>query len=215
MEPIIEPDGLEHSESFQRCDHPERSAANRNRDIELFAAHKRASVLSIGRVAQELGERPSKAAPGSQSAMAPIRECRQLFRSEGFILFVAALLERSAFDDGSDELREAVVLFGEVFRNLVAGAAVVIFEAATQRIGEHFFRQATNEVTAFLFEEDVAQFARAFKGFAGDQFAGRIDRRAAIFIPPCADAVEVFEAEANRVHALMTNGAIGFGAYVY
>ena len=63
------------------------------------------------------------------------------------------------------------------------------------------------ELLALLFQQHAREVAWPLERLARDQLAGGINRRTAVLRAPRADAVEVLEAEADRVHARVARGA--------
>src|SRR4051794_33368018 len=120
--------------------------------------------------------------------------------------FPPAHLKWGAVHDLVHEVGKARVLF-QGMRHFLDGQPVVEFEATTERVGKHFFRSATQEITTLLREEDRPQFRRTVELFSADELARGINGPGVVLLAPCADAVESFEPEADRIHACVTTRA--------
>src|SRR6266481_6025037 len=120
------------------------------------------------------------------------RRLRHLF------FLTAPHFERRALHDFQNQRRKLVAVFRQALGDLVHGAFVIILQAATQRVGQHFFGQTTNEVIALAFEQNGFQAIRPIEGLARDQFAGGVDREIAFLLAPLANAVEILQTKTNR-----------------
>ena len=94
----------------------------------------------------------------------------------------------------------------------VHGGDVGGFEAAADRVGEHFFRQAAVEILAALDGEHALQLAHIGELFAGDELAGGVDLLAVLLLAKQPEGVEIFQRQPERIHAVVAGGAGGFFA---
>ena len=85
--------------------------------------------------------------------------------------------------------------------------------AAAEGVGEEFFGEAAVVVGAAGGDDEVFEGGQVGEGFAGDELAGGGgEGLAAILVAPEAHGVEVFEGEAEGVHAVVAGGTEGLGA---
>src|SRR5260370_37402325 len=122
-------------------------------------------------------------------------------REKGRRFFAAHDLEWGAAGYFEDECSETVAVPSEVLADLIHSALIVVFEAAAQSIGQHFFAEAPDEIVPLFLEQDRLEFSRTIKRFAADQFAGGVNGLAFVFSPPRSDGVVILQAEAKGIHA--------------
>src|SRR5689334_12932104 len=109
--------------------------------------------------------------------------------------------------------RPKVVLLKRLER--VADHAVVkAIEVSPQRIAEHLSRKILEELI-FAIQQHLFEFRGAGEFFSTGEFARSIDRLASDFSPPTADGVEVFQAKAERVHAIVARSTLGILAVLF
>src|SRR5439155_16756768 len=108
----------------------------------------------------------------------------------------ASHLERCAFCYFEDQGGEFVIGFGQVLRDAIHGALVVILQSSSQRVREHSFSEAVNKLTSFLLEQQVLKFRRSREHLAARKLAGGVDCKIAFLFAPGADRVEVLEPKA-------------------
>src|SRR5260370_25175529 len=121
-----------------------------------------------------------------------------------------SLLERLALVDFQHQTRKLGLPLPHVPRDLINRTFVVPFHAAAQGVGQHLLGQAVGERGIALLE-DRPQLRRAVERLSAGQHARGVDVLVSLFRAPGADRVEVLEAEAQRVHALMAGRTVGVG----
>src|SRR6185437_12254607 len=121
--------------------------------------------------------------------------CGSRLRRRGF---PAGFAERHAVDDSVDQRLELVIRIRKLFIEICQHAAVIGFETAAERVGEHFLRQRIGELRERGGERG-AHFGGRGEGGSVGKDAARIDGEGAILRAPFTDAVVVFEAEAEGV----------------
>ena len=89
----------------------------------------------------------------------------------------------------------------EALDDFIHGRRVVVFEAATERVGQKFFGQRAVKFLAMIFGENFFQVFHVLKRFAGHQLAGGVHGISRFVGAPQAEGVEIFQREAERVHA--------------
>ncbi len=104
------------------------------------------------------------------------------------------------------ERLHAVVLLTEPADDALHRAAVVALEAAAERIRQHLLGQRARELRHHP-AEHFAHLRRRLERLPRRQRTARVDREAAVHLPPLADRVVVLEPEAERIHAGVTGGA--------
>ena len=98
-------------------------------------------------------------------------------------IVAAAFLEGGAFNDAVDQLAQLAVVLFEAFDELVDGGRVVVFDAAADRVGEEFLRQAAVEILAALGGQDLFQFGDVGEFLAGEELAAAVDLLAEAGVP--------------------------------
>src|ERR1044071_4905049 len=149
----------------------------------------------------------------ARAAPVPRRNAR---RGSDFLVSIIACsphLKRHAFDDAENDGRPAVVVGVGFTDDLAQNRTVVFLYAAAQRVGQEPLGERLDE-KAFLVEQDLAQASRAVEHRAVGQDDGRVDRPGADAdgVAPFADAVEVLQRKADRVHDPVADRAFGIGA---
>jgi len=109
-----------------------------------------------------------------------------------------------------NELFDVAVVFLQRLGELVDGGGVVVLDAAADGVGEEFFGEGAVEVFFALGGEDVLEGGDISEGFTGDQLAGGVDGLAVFARTEAAEGIEVFEAQADGVHAGVTTAAVWF-----
>src|SRR5882672_2180006 len=136
------------------------------------------------------------------SASLPLR-----IRRYSAIRFTAALLERHASRDFRNQTGEPIAPSRDASGDLIQRAFVIEFETAAQGVGQHFLGETPDEFVALLRRQDGGKLARTFELFPTHQFTTGVDGEIPVLLPPGADAVEILEAKADRIHPRMTRGA--------
>src|SRR5688572_3337503 len=80
-----------------------------------------------------------------------------------------------------------------------------MLDAAAEPVGHELVGQRADEHLR-LRQDRLAQADRSVDRRAGSQLAGRVDPSTRFLHPPLADAVKVFEREAERIHDAVTAG---------
>jgi hypothetical protein len=127
--------------------------------------------------------------------------------SARLIAFAATQLKGRTFDDAHDEARKAVAIPLRVIDDSIQRYTIIILHSSPQCECEHPVRQGSEKFLALLVNENFFEVGRICKRFSGKKFAASVHFEFAIFFAPGADAIEVFKAETNGVHARMAGGA--------
>src|SRR5438128_2139092 len=117
-------------------------------------------------------------------------------------------LKRRALDDSSNQGREPEVMVLRVLNDLADRGHIVILEAASERVSQHFLRHDADENLP-LADERLAQANDAVEGGAVEQRSRWIDPSAFVVRSPMANDVEVFQSEPDRVHRFVAARADG------
>ena len=112
-----------------------------------------------------------------------------------------------AFDHGEDQGRKSVFVRGEPGDDLVDGPAIGSFAGRGPERKSASSRRGSGQMRRGGRSECGLELGRARKGPAARQPARRIDRLPRHRVTPGADGVEVFQSEAQRVHAPVARGA--------
>src|SRR5207249_3368622 len=116
-------------------------------------------------------------------------------------------LKRLALDDAEDERREAVVVACGIPRDGADQRHVLILDAAAQAIRQQFFGHDFHELTGVP-KQPFPQTRRAVDFRAVVHLGRRVDGRSLLVRSPQANAVEVLEREADRVHQTVALDAV-------
>src|SRR2546425_5550744 len=117
-------------------------------------------------------------------------------------------LKRRALDDSCNQGREPEVMVLRVLNDLADRGHIVILEAASKRVSQHFLRHDADENLP-LADERLAQANDAVEGGAVEQRSRWIDPSAFVVRSPMANGVEVFQSEPDRVHRFVAARADG------
>src|SRR5690349_2736858 len=117
------------------------------------------------------------------------------------------LLERRRIDNAQQQGGELAVMVVESLHDPVDGFHVVVLGAPAGGVGQQLGAERTVEVGTVPVDEDTLELAHAAEAFARDQAAFCHDGLFALRVAPHADAVEVLEAEADGVHAVVAGAA--------
>ena len=121
--------------------------------------------------------------------------------------FAAARGEGEAAHDFEDEGLGLEVVFLEGGLEAGEGGQVVGFDAAAEGVGQQFEGQVT-PVAFALCQEELFEFGGAGEGAAVGQGGADVEGLVIDLIAPAADGVEVFEGEAEGVHAGVAGAAV-------
>src|SRR5712691_1293554 len=116
-------------------------------------------------------------------------------------------LKRLALDDAEDERGEAVVVLCGIPRDGADQRHVLILDAAAQAIRQQFFGHDLHELTG-VSKQPFPQTRRAVDFRAVVHLGGRVDGRSLLVRSPQANAVEILEREADRVHQTVALDAV-------
>src|SRR5688500_11285342 len=133
------------------------------------------------------------------AAPAPRRNARRWIAFLCITIAHTPHLEWRAFDDAEDHDGPAVLVSRRIAHDLAHGRAVIRLDAAAERVSEQPLGERVEEQVLFA-EQHFAQAARAVEGSAVGQHTGGIDRTRTDGVAPAAQAVEILQREAERVH---------------
>src|SRR5947199_8793758 len=102
------------------------------------------------------------------------------------------------------------IMLLELIHDLIDGLSIVIFHAAAHSISKHFLGQTAIEIEPMPGGQSALHFANVVKFLAGDKLACGVDWLVAFLLAPHAERIEVFQRQAERVHAIVAGSAKRF-----
>src|SRR5690606_31449792 len=121
----------------------------------------------------------------------------------------AAVEEGVGLGQRDDEVLDPPTRAGELLREVVDGAGVILRFGAAVGVAEPLHGHAALDLGRV--DEQAGQLGHAVElalGGRADDLAGGVDRLAGLAGAPAPDAVEVLEAEPDRVHERVAAGAL-------
>jgi len=123
----------------------------------------------------------------------------------------APQLEWGAPDNLQHQAGKSVSVLRQPFGYLLRGAAIIIFQAPPQSVGQNFLRKTAHKVVLFLLQQNRLEILWTAEFLPGYQLARRVDGKGPILLTPGADPIVIFQPKTDRVHPGVTGRAKGIG----